>query len=167
MGVSRYLSAKNPLYPCTIVSARDKLYCYLMVTSRILTLDGYNWPKAAAWCRRSERGWVATCFQSYGRDASGTSQYDPQRTLALCHEAGPNTGECIFGAARDYANNYAGGPQATRLCTQAPASYRSRCYQGVGTILGSLHRTGPERRAACNLVTPSRYRRDCYSGAAV
>ena len=167
MGVSRYLSAKNPLYPCTIVSARDKLYCYLMVTSRILTLDGYNWPKAAAWCRRSERGWVSTCFQSYGRDASGTSQYDPQRTIALCHEAGPNANECIFGAARDYANNYAGGPQATRLCTQAPARYRSRCYQGVGTILGSLHRTGPERRAACNLVTPSRYRRDCYSGAAV
>jgi cytochrome c553 len=167
MGVSRYLSAKNPLYPCTIVGQRDKVYCYLMVTSRILTLDGDNWTKTAAWCRRSERGWVTTCFESYGRDASGTSQYDPRRTVALCRQAGANAGDCIFGAARDYANNYAGGPQSTGLCDRTPARYRDRCFQGVGTILGSLHRTGPERRAACDSVTPTRYRRDCYSGAAV
>ena len=42
MGTSRYLRAKNPLYPCTIVSEQDKLYCYLMVTSRILSLDGFR-----------------------------------------------------------------------------------------------------------------------------
>ena len=58
MGTSRYLRAKDPLYPCTAVPERDKVYCYLMVTSRILTLDGYNWRKAAAWCRKSEPGWV-------------------------------------------------------------------------------------------------------------
>jgi cytochrome c553 len=167
MGVSRYLSAKNPLYPCTIVGDRDKVYCYLMVTSRILRLDGYDWRKTAAWCRRSEPGWVTTCFESYGRDASGTSQYQPRRTIGLCLEAGKNAGDCIYGAARDYGNNYAGGPQASRLCNQAPERYGGRCYQGIGTILGSLHRTGPERRAACNSVTPRPYRRDCYSGAAV
>jgi cytochrome c553 len=167
MGVSRYLSAKNPLYPCTIVASRDKVYCYLMVTSRILTLDGFNWRKAAAWCRRSERGWVRTCFESYGRDASGTSQYDPRGTLKLCLLAGPNASDCIYGAARDYGNNYAGGPQASGLCNASPARYRPRCYEGVGTILGALHRLGSERTTACNAVTPKRYRRDCYRGAAI
>ena len=66
-----------------------------------------------------------------------------------------------------YGNNYAGGPQAVRLCTSAPATYRPRCYEGIGTILGSLHRYGDERRAACNAVTPKRYRPDCYRGAAI
>ena len=56
MGTSRYLRAKDPIYPCTAVAERDKVYCYLMVTSRILTLDGYNWRKTAAWCRKSEGG---------------------------------------------------------------------------------------------------------------
>jgi cytochrome c553 len=167
MGTSRYLRAQDPLYPCTSVAERDKVYCYLMVTSRILTLDGYNWRKTAEWCRKSEPGWVKTCFESYGRDASGTSEYQPARTIQLCRQAGPNTGDCIYGAARDYGNNYAGGPQAVRLCEATPASYRGRCYEGIGTILGTLHRYGDERRAACNGVTPKRYRPDCYRGAAI
>jgi cytochrome c553 len=167
MGVSRYLRAKNPLYPCTIVAARDKVYCYLMVTSRINTLDGFNWRKTAAWCRRSERGWMQTCFESYGRDASGASEYQPAKTVALCRQAGPNAGDCIYGAARDYGNNYAGGKTATSLCTASPASFRGRCYEGIGTILGSLHQYGTQRRAACNAVAPAAYRRDCYRGAAV
>ena len=167
MGTSRYLRAKDPLYPCTAIAERDKVYCYLMVTSRILTLDGYDWRKTAAWCRRSEAGWVKTCFESYGRDASGTAQYDARRTIRLCLFAGPNAGDCIYGAARDWGNNYAGGPRASRLCLAAPARYRGRCFQGIGTIVGTLHRFGPGRKAGCDAVTPARYRPDCYRGAAV
>jgi hypothetical protein len=167
MGTTRYLRKKDPLYPCNAVAERHKVYCYLMVTSRILSLDGYNWRKTAAWCRRSEKGWVATCFQSYGRDASGVSEYQPRRTIQLCLEAGQDAGECLYGASRDYGNNYAGGPQAARLCNLSPSRYRARCFEGVGTILGALHRLGSERRAACNDVTPSRYRGACYRGAAI
>jgi cytochrome c553 len=167
MGTSRYLKPKDPIYPCNAVGQRDKVYCYLMVTSRINTLDGYNWRKTADWCRRSERGWVETCFESYGRDASGASEYDPAKTIALCLEAGPNAGNCIYGAARDYGNNYAGGPKGSRFCAAAPERFRRRCYEGIGTILGAMHRDGPGRRAACNRATPVRYRADCYRGAAI
>jgi hypothetical protein len=166
MITSRYLSAKNPLYPCDIVKERDKVYCYLMVTSRILTLDGYSWRKTAAWCRKSEKGWVATCFQSYGRDASGSTQYHPRQAIRLCQIAGNEAGECLYGVARDYANNYAGGEQAAVLCNLSPARYRARCFEGIGTILGAINRYGAQRRSACNAVTPKRYRADCYRGAA-
>jgi hypothetical protein len=167
MGTSRYLRRNDPIYPCNAVARRDKLYCYLMVTSRILTLDGYNWQKTAAWCRRSERGWVATCFQSYGRDASGSSEYNAQETLRLCSMAGSGQAECIYGASRDYGNNYAGGKQAARFCNLAPSRYRGRCFNGIGTILGAINALASDRRAACDAVTPRRYRPDCYSGAAV
>jgi hypothetical protein len=167
MGTSRYLSKKDPIYPCNAVAERHKVYCYLMVTSRILSLNGYDWHKTAAGCRRSEPGWVATCFQSYGRDASGFSKYQPQSTIRICLEAGRDAGECLYGAARDYGNDYAGGSEAARLCNLAPARYRGHCFEGVGTILGALHRLGTARRAACNAVTPSRYRGDCYRGAAI
>jgi Cytochrome C oxidase, cbb3-type, subunit III len=167
MGTSRYLRKNDPIYPCNAVARRDKVYCYLMVTSRILTLNGYDWQKTAATCRRSEKGWVATCFQSYGRDASGFTQYQPHRTIRLCVLAGKDAGECMYGAARDYGNNYAGGPQAARLCNLGPARYRGRCFEGVGTILGALHRYGEQRRAACAAISPRRYLADCLSGAAV
>ena len=139
MVTSRYLKPKNPIYPCNAVAERDKVYCYLMVTSRINTLDGYNWRKTAAWCRRSEPGWVETCFESYGRDASGASEYDPAKTIALCLQAGPDAGDCIYGAARDYGNNYAGGPEASRFCAAAPARFRPALLRG--------HRDDPRRHA--------------------
>jgi cytochrome c553 len=167
MVTSRYLRQNDPIYPCNAVASRDKVYCYLMVTSRILTLDGFDWRKTARWCRRSERGWVATCFQSFGRDASGFSNYHPKETIRLCLLAGNDADECFYGAARDYGNNYAGGPQASRLCIATPSRYRSRCFEGIGTILGAMHALGPERRAACKKAAPRRYLADCYRGAAV
>jgi hypothetical protein len=167
MITSRYLNKRNPIYPCPIVAQQDKVYCYLMVTSRINTLDGFNWKRTAGWCRKSEPGWVATCFQSYGRDASGATQYHPKQTIHLCSLAGSGENECLYGASRDYANNYAGGTQAAQLCNLSPLKYRAYCFEGVGTILGAIHRLGSDRKAACNEVTPRRYLGDCYRGAAV
>jgi cytochrome c553 len=168
MGVSRYLSTKNPLYPCNIVASRDKIYCYLMVTSRILPLVGWNWRKAAGWCRKAERGWAPTCFQSMGRDASGATRYDASNTIKLCSYAGKDEGECLYGASRDYANNYAGGKEAAHLCNLSPKRHRSFCFEGVGTILGAIHRSDADRRSACDAaVAPLRYRAACYRGAGV
>ena len=48
---SRWLKKDNLLYPCNIVSRQDKLYCYLLVTSRILPEVGWKWERAADWCR--------------------------------------------------------------------------------------------------------------------
>jgi mono/diheme cytochrome c family protein len=165
MIASRYLKKKNPIYPCTIVGQADKLYCYLMVTSRISTVDGYNWRKTAAWCRRVEKGWVATCFQSFGRDASGFSRYVPAKTVRLCAYAGSEEDQCLYGAARDYGSNYAGGKQASEVCNLSSARYRAHCFEGIGTILGGLNRSSAQRRSACDEVTPPRYRADCYRGA--
>ena len=167
MGVSKYLSNKNPIYPCNIVKERDKVYCYLMVTSRILTLDGYNWKKTAGWCRKAESGWVATCFQSMGRDASGATQYIAKNTIQLCSYAGKNEDECLYGASRDYANNYAGGKEASVLCNDGPKRYRGYCYEGIGTILGAINRETEQRKSACDTVSPKRYLADCYRGAAI
>jgi len=168
MGVSRYLKTSNPLYPCNIVSKQDKYYCYLQVTSRILSLDGYDWKKTADWCRKAEKGWVQTCFESYGRDASGSTQYHAASTVQVCERAGKNTADCIYGAARDYANNYAGSSQSVSVCSATPARWKSRCYEGIGTILGALHRSDEERKAACrDKMIPRRYQRDCLEGAAV
>jgi cytochrome c553 len=168
MGVSKYLRANNPLYPCNIVVRQDKYYCYLMATSRILPMVSYSWTRAAAWCRRAEKGWVGICFQSFGRDASGTSQYQPSQTVRLCDAAGKvGESDCIYGAARDYGNNYAGGPRALAICAATPKRYKARCYEGLGTIYGALHRDTEGRRAACNLGIPARYRRACLQGAAV
>ena len=77
---TKWLSTKNLLYPCNSkeVKRQDKLYCYLLVTSHILPYVGGDWVKTADWCRRSERGWAAYCFQSYGRDVAGAAVREPR-----------------------------------------------------------------------------------------
>jgi len=161
---TKWLNKKDLLYPCDKVKDRDKLYCYLMVTSRILPAVHYDFRKTSAWCRKAEAGWVATCFQSFGRDASGFSVQNPRRIVELCHLAGSMERECVYGGSRDLTSNDAGPARAIKMCLLAPAATRSYCFYGIGTILGGFANGSGARKAKCAPV-PVAYRRDCYRGA--
>jgi cytochrome c553 len=161
---SRWLRDNDLIYPCNSVKEKHKLYCYLMVTSRILAANGYSWDKTVKTCKRSDEGWVETCFQSLGRDASGTTRQNTTEILGICGKAGEFAGECIYGAARDIVSNDAGPERAVPLCERSPAGARAYCFEGIGTILGGLHPYRDERRAACRAVT-ARYFQACARGA--
>src|SRR2546423_11953543 len=143
---SRWLRSSQPLYPCTAVAERHKLYCYLMVTSQVLTDVGYSWTKTVAWCRKSEPGWVKTCFQSLGRDASGQTRGNVARIERICSLAGAMARECIRGAAADLASNDANGRRASRLCDASPAGMRAYCFYATGSILRAFSCAIPRRR---------------------
>jgi len=162
---SEWLRDDQPLYPCTAVSERHKLYCYLMVTSRILDVDGSDWQKTVGWCRKAEPAWVKICFQSLGRDASGRSLQSPGEILRICGLAGDMAGECVYGAARDITSMDAGARRSAGFCTEVPARYRPTCFNGIGTILGGFSRDAAPRREACRTAAPKRYWPDCFAGA--
>jgi hypothetical protein len=166
---SRWVRDDDPVYPCPEMKPRHKLYCYLMVTSRVNELNGFDWKATAATCRRTERAWVATCFESYGRDASGSSQQDPDATARICGLAGRDRDilSCLFGAARDLAYFETSGERAVALCSQVARRFRSECFYGIGTIMGGLYRSDPDRRAACDRLAPRAFRPSCLSGAGV
>jgi cytochrome c553 len=161
---TKWVRKKDLLYPCDVVKKRDKLYCYLMVTSRILPVVHYDFRTAASWCRRAESGWVAICFQSFGRDASGFTVQNARKIVQLCRLAGSMERECVYGGARDLTSNDAGPARAIRMCLLAPAATRAYCFYGIGTILGGFANEGGARRAKCAPV-PAGYRRECYRGA--
>jgi hypothetical protein len=159
---SPWLRTNQPLYPCTIVSPRHKLYCYLMVTSQILPDVGYSWTKTAAECRRSERGWVATCFQSFGRDASGQTRGRISEIDRICRIAGDMERECLLGAAKDLTSQDANGRRAARLCAASDLAARSYCFYGIGQILGTFTSDPAQRRSECRALTAAP---SCVEGA--
>ena len=161
---SQWLKDDDLIYPCNEVATRHKYYCYLLVTSRILPAVGGSLERTAEVCRQSEEGWVEECFESFGRDASGIAKQNGDEIVPLCRLAGANEIDCIYGAARDIANNDADGERAARFCEQVKATARARCFEGVGTILGGLNTYADERRAACAALT-TRYLADCARGA--
>jgi mono/diheme cytochrome c family protein len=165
---SRWLKKDNLLYPCDsdLVVGDDKLYCYLLVTSYILTKVGGDWQKVAEWCRKSDADYVRICFQSMGRDASGSSRQEPSGILEHCRSARPDgESECLFGAARDILNNDSSDLRGRELCESVPKQHRSYCFYGLGSILGSVYASTSDRREACARFSGPRDRADCLRGA--
>jgi mono/diheme cytochrome c family protein len=163
---SKYLKKDDLLYPCDVVQDQDKLYCYLLVTSYILPQVGWDWKKAADWCRKSDANYVQYCFQSYGRDASGSAREDPDGIMQNCSQAGSGERECIFGAVRDILNNDPSDVRSKELCTKVDSQFRSYCTYGIGSIVGTYYSTSAERHAACVKFSPTGLLSECLNGAA-
>jgi len=166
-GTTPWLRADDLVYPCNApVTRGHRLYCYLMVTSRILASNGYDWRGTARVCSRVSARWVSTCFESYGRDADGFTRQDPKRVRALCAIAGSHARDCVYGAARDMTANYSSGVRAGAFCRIVAGALRPRCFWGVGSVLGTLYADTPGRRRACRAVSGP-YLEDCLRGAGV
>lgn len=162
---SKWLKTTDLLYPCDIVAQENKLYCYLLVTSYILPNVGWDWKKTADWCRKSDAGFVAYCFQSYGRDASGQAREEPTGILRNCSQAGSGERECIFGAARDILNNNPSDIRSRELCARVSRDLRSYCTYGIGSMVGTYYSTRADQKVACMKFSPQGSLSDCIKGA--
>ncbi len=167
---SRWIRDDDPIYPCNWVAKGDKLKCYEIVTSRILPMVDWDWDKTAQMCARVEKGWASACFRSLGRDAAGTTKFDPSETLEHCASARPHGGEgsCIAGAALATTGAYTSAKRASILCATSPVALRGGCYYAIGAVVRNFSATVAEREADCRAITtnPGHIAR-CVSGTKV
>jgi mono/diheme cytochrome c family protein len=161
---STYLKASDPIYPCDWVATRYKAQCYGLVTANLLRVTNYDQRKTAAGCLRSEPAWVQTCFESFGRDASGIAGKSAAKALASCRLAGAHEGDCIYGVSREIVNSDAGGARGARFCAGVPARYQDHCYAGVGSVMAAIVQQPAKLRAACHQLSGQRWR-SCEVGA--
>lgn len=161
---SKWLHDDDGVYPCQTVAERHKYYCYLMVTSRVNELNGFNWKDTAKTCAtKAEKGWRGTCFESYGRDVSGQNRTDLRKIVRLCVAAGPYQASCVWGVARDMVSQDDDAHRAARFCMMLATGQQNRCFQAVGTIVSNQKATQPERDAACRDLG-KKYANACISG---
>lgn len=162
---SEWLDDEDLIYPCNEVDEADKLYCYLLVSSRILAAVGGDWAETAEWCRRSEERWVPVCFQSYGRDAAGQTRHSPPEIERLCAYAGEQASECVFGAVREILNNEPDDRRAGQLCERLGGPARNKCVEGIGSMVGVRFAERRDRAEACLRLAPSADVPACLSAA--
>jgi mono/diheme cytochrome c family protein len=161
---SKYLRTSDPIYPCDAVAEHHKLYCYLLVTANILRVTGGDLQRTADACMRSEKDWISTCYESFGRDASGIAGKDAGRAISSCRLAAAHEGDCIYGVAREIVNADAAGPRGGRFCARTAPRFRERCYAGVGSVLAALEPTSQRLRGVCRQVS-GHYVDGCLRGA--
>ncbi len=137
---TKFLKPEEPLYPCTAVGERYKTQCYLMQTSYILKVSGGDFVSVFAACRGAEAALQPTCFQSLGRDASGQSVSNAERTRATC-ELGQNYDErsnCVIGAVKDFISYFHSDVQAREFCSSLAEDLRDVCRRTAETYYTSF-----------------------------
>lgn len=133
-GTSAYLKPSEPLYPCTVVADQYKTQCYLMQTSYVLQHNGYDFKKTFAVCQNGPDSAYATiCFESIGRDASGSTNSNTAKTLTNCQQAPSADGleHCMLGAVRDFISYFHSDQAAKQLCQAFGNMLEPRCLQEV------------------------------------
>lgn len=126
---TKYLKTDQPMYPCTAVDQQYKGQCYLMQTSHALHAANYNFQTVFNECAGIDPAFVDTCYQSLGRDASGNTNSDVQRTKANCMLGATADAQsnCIIGAVKDFVSYYHSDVQATQLCLALDPALQTTC----------------------------------------
>jgi hypothetical protein len=114
---TEFLKPEDPLYPCNASPEKYTDTCYLMQTSYMLKINGYDFAKTFEWCENAGN-YRNTCYVSIGRDASGSTVSDPDRTAAKCllGKKGDPQQYCIDGAVKDFISYYHSDKEAKKLC---------------------------------------------------
>jgi hypothetical protein len=104
-----------------------------MQTSYILQHNGYDFTKTFAECAKADAGFLETCYQSAGRDASGSTNSDPARTVEHCRKGPDDTAvrNCMLGADRDFVSYYHDDTKALQLCEAFGEGFTAQCKTDV------------------------------------
>ncbi|HTE58275.1 MAG TPA: hypothetical protein VK694_06030 [Verrucomicrobiae bacterium] len=140
-GQSKYLRPAEPMYPCTAVEKVYKEQCYLMQTSYALQQTSYDFGRVAKLCQDlPDTDFVSTCYQSLGRDASGSTVSDIPKTKENCEKALDGVGlePCVLGAVRDFISFHHSDTQAKELCNAFDQALAARCLEEVKTYYATF-----------------------------
>ncbi len=137
---TKYLKPSEPVYPCNAVEAQYKSSCYLMQTSYMLKVSGNNFSKVFENCRNADEGYIETCYQSLGRDASGQSLSNAESTKAKC-DLGSDYAQksnCIIGAVKDFISYFHSEKEANHFCTILSPDLQKICSDTATSYYASL-----------------------------
>src|SRR3989344_2747309 len=137
---TKYLKPEEPLYPCTVVPEKNKRACYLMQTSYVLKMNGYNFVDAFETCSTAEQNYKDICYQSIGRDASGSTVSDVSRTHAYCM-LGEDTRQqfsCVIGAVEDFISYFHSDTQVKQLCASFVGDLQTVCLNTAASYYQSF-----------------------------
>lgn len=129
---TKYLRGDDPLYPCTAVEDTYKQQCYLMQTSHALVVEKQDFSKVFALCASVASPFDATCYQSLGRDASGSSSSDPAITKQRCMLGTTQAARsnCVIGAVKDFISYFHSDKEGLAFCASLDeAALKQTCNQ--------------------------------------
>ncbi len=160
---AKYIKPEDPLYPCNFVDDKYRSACYFLASSQILKINGWNFSETFKACDKAEEKYQYLCFQSTGRDVSGSTLRNNDRVKELCLMGTTDFAqtECYFGAVRDYINDNGQFDRAIGLCNFIDPKFADRCYQAIFFDLAQ-YKKGQDFEAVCNIM-PTSWKQQCLA----
>lgn len=139
---TKYLKNDDPLYPCTAVDDKYKATCHMMQTSHALDVLNQDFSAVFALCDGIEEQYRSSCYRSLGRDASGSTVSDIDKTRELCM-LGTNDlarQHCVTGAVKDFISFHHNDTEAKAFCDSLENNLRSNCHETATEYYRSFDR---------------------------
>lgn len=129
-GEAKYLDPNRLLYPCDSVNEKYQRDCYLMQTSYMMKVTHSDFGKIFTECAGAGI-YSDTCWQSLGRDASGSTVSNVTRTKEICEMGNgfEQQSNCIIGAVKDFVSYYHAEEKALELCNSLAEDIKQVCLQ--------------------------------------
>jgi hypothetical protein len=126
---TKYLKPDELMYPCSVVPEKNKHACYLMQTSYVLKENGYDFKEAFELCSQIGESHINTCYQSIGRDASGSTVSHIERTKNYCLIGLDfrQQSNCAIGAVKDFISYFHSDTQAKQFCAALGRGLQDIC----------------------------------------
>ena len=144
------LRPEDPLYPCTAVGELYQRACYRMQSSAILTFSQHDFAKAFQVCSGAPAAFVSVCYESLGRDVSGFTLRNAEKTMSLCRQGSPEQATaCLVGAVKDFILTHADPQRGLAFCRRLDDASKEVCYAATGEVLLSLYPDNQQRAQSC------------------
>lgn len=160
---AKYIKKEDPIYPCNSVEEKYKSACYFLSSSQILKLNGWNFSETFKTCATGEPAYQWLCYQSLGRDVSGSSMRSKEKVIELCSLTDDYNAkaDCYFGAVRDFVNEKGEFDSGIELCKSIESEFYQKCYDAIFLDM-SLFRTGKAFEDECAKM-PEEFKLQCMS----
>lgn len=153
-------------FPCNAVDEKYKSSCYFLQTSRMVAMFSGNFTKVAEECAKAPAYYSSACFESMGRDVSGTFSRNASRAIAACElvEQFGNAKDCVHGALQDQFWDKSQAGNAVSFCDLLKsgrfANNSNSCYMEVIGRAADVIRTDSGMSEFCAGL-PENFRAPC------
>ena len=135
-----------------------------MQSSAILTFSQHDFTKAFQVCSGAPAAFVSVCYESLGRDVSGFTLRNAEKTLSLCRQGSPEQATaCLVGAVKDFILTHADPQRGLTFCRRLDDASKEACYAATVRFSCRYIRTTssepspvPKRRRS--ILTPAKRR---------
>jgi plastocyanin len=161
---TKYLN-DDPQYPCTVVDDKYKSGCYFYQSSRMVQLLNYDFDKVTKACLDASAEYQGICIESMGRDISGFTRRDPEKTIALCQTVpyGDLRRHCLMGAVQDTFWEKSGQTVALAFCKLLIDNQeKEACYVMITERASQVLMTEQEKKQFCQQMEDP-YNEICHS----